>query len=103
MSEGRLHQMAEIAADLAYAYCMFDGKLGYDLEMASTQIILTHDLAKVGGVVLGHELGEDYLTMRCQLQGHKAMTVHFDRTDIANTVVSVSTSELYRETSQEPI
>lgn len=103
MSESKLHDMASEAADLAYAYCMFDGRLGYDIEMASMQLIMAHDVAKAGGVVLGHELGEDYLTMRVQLQGNPAMTVHFDRTDLANTTIMVDTAEVYRDNNMEPI
>lgn len=102
-NETRIHEMATEAADLAYAYCMFDGPMGYEIEMMSTSIIMEHDMAKAGGVVLGKEVGEDYVTMRCQLQGGSPMTVHFDRTSIMETTITVGTSEVYRDNNMEPI
>ena len=103
MSTQKLHDMAGVAADLAYAYTFFDDDLGAQLETASTEIILAHDIGKEGGYVLRSERGKDFLTMTVQLQGCEPMTVHFDRTNFLETNISVSTCERYRDNNMEPI
>ena len=104
-STNREFTMASEAADLAYAYCMFDGTLGRSIQMSSTAIILEHDVLAAKGQQLGKEIGEDYVSVRFQLPGRPAVMVHFDMTDTMTHKVQISVHEgvTYRENNGEPI
>ena len=99
----KLYTMGSEAANLAYAYCLFDGRIGYEIEMASTLIILSHDIMKAGGVVLSKEEGEDFVSMRVQLQGEPVAAINIDRVSIGETRVSVSLCDTYSDNNSSPI
>ena len=105
MSNNREFTMASEAADLAYAYCMFDGSLGRSIQLSSTAIILEHDVLAAGGQRFGKEIGEDYVSARFQLPGRPAVTAHFDLTDKLTHKVQISVHEgdTYRDNNGEPI
>lgn len=104
MSTQELHELAEQAADYARAYCFFDGRLGADLEVATTQIILAHDIANRGGYILRSDKGADYLTLWVKMPGSDPVTIHFDRTcPVGGVDISIHPTAQYAENSQEPI
>jgi len=104
MDASHLRQIAHMAADIAHAVTFLDDDDTKSLEMAATEIILAHDIAKMKGHLLHTDRARDFLTVTIQPQGCRPACVHFDYTDITQPpVISIHEDARYRENNMEPI